>query len=161
MMEYGDTVTMLRSIPIFARLDPAKLKLIAFASDYLAFDEGEALVHEGEPADCAFLIDEGTVDIFVKTVDAEVKVGSLGAHELFGEMAIFRKEPRSATIRATGPLKVLRIDGDMFVQVVTENPDTALAVMQILSEKIARATEREKELADEINMLRREQGGAA
>ena len=41
-MDYGDAVKVLRGIPLFAKLDPAKLKLVAFASDYLTFEDGEA-----------------------------------------------------------------------------------------------------------------------
>jgi CRP-like cAMP-binding protein len=141
-VEFGEAVQVLRSIPMFSKLDPSKLKLLAFASDYLTFDDGEVLFLQGEPADCAYLIDEGEVLICAGEKESELVVGTLGKHDLFGEMAIFRNSPRVATIRAKGPVKVMRIEGDMFLRMVTENPDTALGVMRMLSEKIARTTER-------------------
>jgi len=141
-MQYADTVAVLRGIPLFANLDPAKLKLLAFSCAYLALEDSEALFFEGEPADSVYLIIEGKADICVGSNNgSEVTVATLGKQALIGEMGIFRNSPRSATIRAAGPLKVLRIDGDVFLRIVTENADAALTVMQILSDKLALTTE--------------------
>ncbi|MCB2103039.1 MAG: cyclic nucleotide-binding domain-containing protein [Rhodobacterales bacterium] len=158
-MDFGDTVKVLRAIPMFAKLDPSKLKLVAFASAHLTFDDGEALFFEGDPSDGVYLIDEGTVNICVDSNGSEITVGSLTNRELFGEMAIFRNEPRSATIRASGSVKVLRIDGDMFLRVVTEYPETALEVMRILSEKIAKSMVSERTLQDRVQDLENQLGG--
>ena len=141
-MDLGEAVQVLRSIPIFSKLDPSKLKLLAFASDHMTFDDGEVLFRQGEPAESAYLIEEGEVLICAGEENNELVVGTLGKNDLFGEMAIFRKSPRVATIRAKGSVKVMQIEGDMFIRMVTENPDTALGVMRMLSEKIARTTER-------------------
>ncbi len=140
-MQYAETVTVLRGIPLFAGFDPAKLKLLAFSSSYLTLEEGEVLFSEGDPADSVYLIDEGEADICTGHGEHEIKVAKLGKYGLVGEMAIFRNAPRSATIRAAGPLKVLKIDGHVFLRVVTEHPDAALTVMRILSDKLAATTE--------------------
>lgn len=152
-MEFGEAVQVLRSVEIFSKLDSAKLKLLAFASDHLTFDDGEILFREGDAADCAYLIDEGEVCICAGREEGEFVVGTLGRHDLFGEMAIFRNAPRVATIRAKGAVKVMRIDGDMFLRMVTENPDTALGVMRILSDKIARTTERFEAVEEKARSL--------
>jgi CRP-like cAMP-binding protein len=62
----------------------------------------------------------------------------LGSHELFGEMAVICNLPRTANVRARGPLKVLEVEGDVFLQLVTSNPDAALGVMRILVERLRR-----------------------
>ena len=159
-MDFGDTVNVLRGIPMFAKLEPSKLKLIAFASAHLTFDHGEALFYEGDPSDGVYLIDEGQVVICVDNDGTEIKVATLSSRELFGEMAILRNEPRSATIRAEGPVKVLRIDGEMFLRVVTEYPQTALEVMRILSEKIAKSIDSERTLRDRVQDLEGKLGAA-
>lgn len=141
-MLYGDVISILRGIPLFCRLEPAKLKLLAFSSAYLTCEPGEALFHEGEPADAAFVIRSGEVEVVSGKPGDEVVLGTLGKNDLFGEMALILNEPRSATIRAVGPLEVVKIDADVFLRLVTENPETALAVMRSLSEKIVRLTER-------------------
>lgn len=139
-MDFGDAVKLLRSIPLFAKVDPAKLKLLAFASDYLTFEDGEILAREGDHADTVFIIEEGDVDVMAHVGDLDIAVAKLGRHALIGEMAIFRNTTRSATLRARGKVGVLSLAGDMFLRTVTENPDAAMVVMRILSEKIALAT---------------------
>ena len=152
-MDYLEAAKVLRGIPLFEKLDPAMLKLLAFASSHLTFDDGEALFHAGDAADSVYLIDEGEAVILAEGEDHEVFVGTLGRHEMFGEMAIFMNSSRSATIKAKGTLKVIRIDGDMFLKLVTENPDAALGVMRALSVKIARAMESYEALEDKVRAL--------
>ena len=145
-MQYGEAISMLRCIPLFCKLDPAKLKLLAFSSTYLTFEAGEELFREGDPADGAYIIEEGEVDVLTGPDGRRVKVGTLGKSDLFGEMALIMNETRTATIRATQHLKVLKIDADVFLRLVTENPQAAISVMRSLSEKISRLTERYQEL---------------
>lgn len=144
---------MLRRIPLFSKLDPPKLKLLAFSSTYQTFETGEPLFHEGDPADGAYIIEKGEVNVLTERDGLEVKVGTLGKHDLFGEMALILNESRSATIRATRQLKVLKIDADVFLRLVTENPDASLAVMRSLSEKIARLTDRYQTLRTQVQGL--------
>ena len=150
-MQYGDAISILRGIPLFCKLDPAKLNLLAFSSTSLTFEEGEELFREGDPADGAYIIEEGKVDVLRGQDGHWVKVGSLGKFDLFGEMALILNQSRSATIRAAQPLKVLKIDADVFLRMVTENPDAALTIMRSLSEKITRLTESYQELQRHIN----------
>lgn len=124
---------------MFTKLEPAKRKLLAFTSQLLTFEDGEELFREGEPADCAYVIVHGTVEILAQTDAGEVVAGSLGKNELFGELAILNNAPRAATLRAKGQLKALRISEEVFLKLVTENPGVALDVMRQLSEKLARA----------------------
>ena len=145
-MQYGDAMAMLRRIPLFSKLDPVKLKLLAFSSAYLTFEAGEELFQEGDPADGAYIIEEGEVDVLTGKDGQRVKVGTLGKSDLFGEMALIMNETRSATIRAAQHLKVLKIDADVFLRLVTEDPEASLRVMRSLSEKISRLTERYQEL---------------
>lgn len=152
-MDYGEAVQVLRGIPLFAKLDPAKLKLLAFASEHLTFEDGEMLFEVGAAADSVYLIDEGVAEITVVAEGREIVINRLGRHDLFGEMAIFRRAPRSATVKASGPLGVLKIDAPMFLELVTENPETALGVMRLLSDKIARANESFEELEGRVRML--------
>jgi CRP/FNR family cyclic AMP-dependent transcriptional regulator len=150
-VQYGDAISILRGIPLFSKLDSAKLNLLAFSSTSLTFEEGEELFREGDPADGAYIIEEGEVDVLRGQDGRWVKVGSLGKSDLFGEMALILNQTRSATIRAAQHLKVLKIDADVFLRLVTENPDAALTIMRSLSKKITSLTERYQELQRHIN----------
>ena len=135
-MELLREAECLRNVPMFAKLEPAKLKLLAFTSESTTFEDGEVLFHAGDPADCAYLIMEGEVDILAETDAGEYVVATLGKNRLFGELGIFNNAPRNATLRAKGHLEALRIADDMFLRLVTENPEVALDVMRQLSEKL-------------------------
>jgi CRP-like cAMP-binding protein len=140
-LDYTEAVALFRRIPVFASLDPASLKLLAFSSSYLTFNDGEALFHQGEPGDSVFVIDEGEVEVTIRVDGAAIHLARLGKHDLFGEMAVICNLPRTADVCAHGPLKVLRIEGDVFLRLVTANPDAALGVMRVLTERLMRFTE--------------------
>ena len=61
-------------------------------------------------------------------------------------MAVICNLPRTATVCARGPLKVLKIEGDVFLRLVTGNPDAALGVMRVLAERLMRFTEQYEQL---------------
>lgn len=152
-MELDEAVRVLRTIPVFAKLEAAKLKLLAFASDRLTFEDGEALFRAGERPDGVYLIEEGEAEVVAEVGDREIIVATLGKHQLLGEMAVIRNEARSATVRARGRLKALRVNADFFLKLVTENPDTALKVMRALCDKLVLAMETHAELEDKVRAL--------
>ena len=142
---------LLRKVPMFSRLDSAKLKLLAFTSECLSFDDGEVLFEAGDPADCAYVIMDGQAEVLVETGSGAVVEATIGKNELFGEMAILSHAPRSATIRAKGLLRALRISGDAFIKLLSDNPDVSLAVMRMLSDRLARSHRQFEELQQRLH----------
>jgi len=140
-MDLEEAARVLKNISLFSKLEPSKLKLLAFASDQLIFDDGEVIFGTGDTADAAYFIESGKADVYIEIGEKRVKVNQLGAHDVFGEMALFLSTGRSASVIANGDLKVLKLDGNMFLKLVTENPDAALGVMIALSEKIVSTSE--------------------
>ncbi len=143
---------LLRRVPMFAKLEPSRLKLLAFTSEYLTYDDGEIVFRVGDPGDCAYVIIEGEVDIIAETETGEVVVATLGRNALFGELALLNNVPRTATIRARGQLHVLRIADDVFLKLLAENSDVALDVIRQLSEKLAKA---HRQFEEQLVRLRR------
>ena len=94
---------LLRRVPFFAEIEPARLKLLAFMSERVGFDPGKALCRQGDPADAAYLIIEGEADILVDTPSGALKLATLGANDIVGEMAILGDVPRTATVQAKTP----------------------------------------------------------
>jgi CRP-like cAMP-binding protein len=141
----------LRKVPMFAKLDPSKLKLLAFTSELLSFDDGEVLFEESDPADYAYVIMRGEVEILARTDQGVVAYSTLGENQLLGELAVLCNAPRSATVRAKGALQVLRITGEMFLKLVTENPEVALDVMRQLSDKLTRTHRQVEALESELH----------
>ena len=129
---------LLRRVPMFSRLESSKLKLLAFTSESLTFEDGEVLFHRGDPADCAYVIMEGAVDILSDSDEGVTVAAKLRANELFGELGVITNETRSATLRASGTLQALRISDEIFLRLLADNADLALDVMRQLSLKLTR-----------------------
>lgn len=146
---------LLRRVPMFSRLEPSRLKLLAFTSEYLTYDDGEIVFRVGDPGDCAYVIMEGEVEIVAETEAGEVIAATLGRNALFGELALLNNAPRTATIRTKGRLQVLRIGDETFLRMLAENADVAFDVMRQLSEKLARSHRQFEEL--QVRLRRYEQ----
>jgi CRP-like cAMP-binding protein len=126
----------LRRVPMFADIEPAKLKLLAFMSERVGFDDGKFLCRQGDQADAAYLIIEGEADIILEGAGGPVTVATLGANDIVGEMAILGDVPRNASVRAKGRVMALRIAKDPFMRMVHEFPSMAVAIMQELAQRL-------------------------
>ena len=149
-MDVFQEAEQLRQVPMFCKLEPSKLKLLAFTSEALSFSDGEELFHVNDPSDCAYVIMEGEVEILADTDSGEqIVVPTSGANALIGEMALLSNAPRSATLRANGQVNALRISNESFLRLLSENAEVALDVMRQLSEKLARSHEQVVELLNQ------------
>ena len=106
------------------------------------YADGEVIVREGEPGNCMFVIQEGEVEAVTDSDGRELRLRTMGADEIFGEMALFEEETRTATIRALGPARVLTIDKRNFLGGISEDPSLALRVVQTMSHRIRDLTNR-------------------
>ncbi len=149
---------LLRRVRYFAEIEPAKLKLLAFMSERIAFDDGKQLFRQGDPGDAAYLIIEGEAEVVAETSAGPVVLATLGANEITGEMAILGNVPRSATVRAKGRLVTLRISKDPFMRMVREFPSIAVAMMQELAERLAANNNQLSAALAEVKRLRQEAG---
>ena len=145
-------VEALRSIPLFAKIEPARLKLHAFTSEHVEFLEGETVCRQGEPGDAAYIVLDGQADILVDTTQGSVKVASLGKNDIVGEIAILCDVPRTATVRATSRLTALRVSKDGFFNLVTQFPQIAVEVMGELASRLHMTTQRLTEASAKIRL---------
>lgn len=134
-------VEVLRNIPLFAKVDPTKLKLLAFTSERLQYASGDELFHQGDDGDAAYVILEGQADILVDTPKGAVKVARLGKNDIIGEVAILCDVPRTATVVAHSDLETLRVSKEGFFHLVTQFPQVGIEVMGALATKLYRTTQ--------------------
>jgi len=106
------------------------------------YADGEVVVREGETGDCMFTLQEGQLEVVKGGIDGrpEVRIRIMEQGAIFGEMAIFEKEVRSATVRALGPARVLTIDKKMFLRRVQEDPSLAFNLLRMMSHRIRNLT---------------------
>lgn len=140
-MSLTKDMEVLRSIPLFAKIEPAKLKLLAFTSERLSFMEGDEVCREGDAGDAAFIILEGEADISVKTANGPLTVATLGKNDIIGEIAVLCDVPRTATVTAKSDLETLRVAKENFFQLVTQFPQIGVQVMHELAERLHQTTQ--------------------
>ena len=101
-----------------------------------ACHDREPIVLQGEPADCMYIVQAGQVEVLVQKPEGDFRLSVLEPGDVFGEMALFSKAPRSATVRALGEARVLRINKDGFLKRVHEDPSLAFRLLQKMAERI-------------------------
>ena len=134
-------VEVLRDIPLFAEVEQAKLKLLAFTSERLQYRSGDELFHQGDFGDAAYIVLQGKADILVDTLEGALKVATLGQGDIIGEIAILCDVPRTATVVAHGDLETLRVAKDGFFHLVTQFPKAGIEVMCALASKLHQTTQ--------------------
>ncbi len=151
MTSLNEEVEMLRKIPLFAAIDPAKLKLLAFASDRKIYNAGQDLFKQGDPGDAAFVIVNGDADIIVTADNKEVVVATVTKNEIIGEISILCEVPRTATVRAKDKLEVLTIKKEHFIGLLTQVPTLGVEVMRELASRLQKTTTELSEARQELS----------
>jgi len=102
------------------------------------YQNGETIVRQGEIGDCMYVVQEGYVEVVANNGTREVQLAILGKNEFFGEMAIFERETRSATVRTLGPARILTVDSKNFLRRIHEDPSLAYRLMEVMSNRVRR-----------------------
>lgn len=153
-------VEVLRSIPLFAKVEPAKLKLLAFTSERLEYMPGDELFRQGDYGDAAYIILDGEADILVDTPKGAVKVATLGKNDIIGEIAILCDVPRTATVVAQSDLETLRVSKDGFFHLVTQFPQVGIEVMSELAARLHHTTQALTVTRAKLDELEKGDGGS-
>jgi voltage-gated potassium channel len=125
-------IDLLRKVPLFAGCSKAELAELARQTDELAIGEGRVLAREGQSGREFFVLVDGTVRI----TKNKRKVADLGPGEWFGEIALITRGPRTATVKASSPVRVLVLTDRAFRQVVQRVPSIALKVLASVGERL-------------------------
>lgn len=139
-MSINEDVEVLRRIPMFAKVEPSKLKLLAFTSERITYEVGQDLCHQGDMADAAYIIVDGVADVIIETPTGPVTVAKLGKDALVGEIAVICDVPRTATVKATTRVTTLKITKDLFLRMVTDFPAMGVEVMRELAHRLEKTT---------------------
>ena len=139
-MSLDQEVDILRRIPLFSNIDPAKLKLMAFASERMTYHDNQAVVRQGDPGDAAYVILEGEADVSVETPSGPLTVASLGRNDIVGDIAILIDVPRTATVTATSELIALKVTKELFFRMVQDFPQMGVEIMRELAQRLVQTT---------------------
>ena len=139
-MSLEQEVELIRQFPIFSKIQPAMQKLLCFTAERLTYDTGQVLFNAGDPGDAAYIVIEGSIEIWVPTPAGPIVVNTLSRNEIIGEIAIFGEVPRTATAKALTRVETLKISKELFIKVIRENPDAAIELIKILAGRLASTT---------------------
>ncbi len=113
------------------------------------YADGEVIVRQGETGDCMYTVQEGELEVLTARDGREVRIGTMKKGDIFGEMALFEKVVRSATVRALGQARVLTIDKKTFLRRIQEDPTLAFNLVRMMSQRIRNLTVNVSEHAGE------------
>ncbi|HEY5974443.1 MAG TPA: cyclic nucleotide-binding domain-containing protein [Geobacteraceae bacterium] len=105
------------------------------------YPAGEPIFRQGETGDCMYVIQSGTVEVVRQSGSGEVRLAEFGEGEIFGEMALFGNNIRSATVRPLTDLRAITIDKKMFMQKIHDDPALAFRIIQKMSQRIRNLNE--------------------
>jgi CRP/FNR family cyclic AMP-dependent transcriptional regulator len=155
-MSLNEEVEMLRRIQLFSKVEPAKLKLLAFTSERAVFQAEEILFHQGDAADSAYIIMAGEVAIDVESPGGgSTRVAKLGKDQIVGEIGILADVPRTATVTATAPTTTLKISKELFFRMVSDFPTMAVEVMRVLAHRMETTNALLRQCEDKLAAMRR------
>jgi CRP/FNR family cyclic AMP-dependent transcriptional regulator len=100
------------------------------------YRDGEVIVRQGETGECMYVIQKGKAEVLQEKEGREVRLAVLGEGDVFGEMALFEREARSATVRALGDVRALTVDKRLFLREVHEDPSLAFRILEKMSHRV-------------------------
>lgn len=154
-MPVDDRVDFLRNVPMFSAMDDSELASLARDLKRRSYDAGETVFFQGDPGNAVYIVESGTIRIYVHAEDGqEISVILYGAGDLFGEMSLLDQMPRSASAVAMERAVLWVMTGEDFYRHLHTSHQLALNVMLTLSTRLRETNESIKSLAS-LDVTRR------
>jgi CRP/FNR family transcriptional regulator len=138
-----ETARLLARTEVFSGLEQRELEAVAQVAVPRSWDRGEIIFREGDAGDTCYLLRAGAVVLTREHQDGRmVALAELRAGSLFGELAMFRGETRSATAEAVEATSAVALLARDVQRLVRRHPDLALKLLASLAERVSRTNER-------------------
>jgi CRP-like cAMP-binding protein len=142
-MGADDTAVLLARVPVFDELAESDLQRVADVAVPRHFAAGEAVFHEGDDSDTCYVVQNGHARALREHADGrQITLATFGPGDIFGELAMFGDERRSATVEAIDELDVVGILGGDMRRLMREHPDIAVKLSISLGRRLRAANER-------------------
>lgn len=114
------------------------------------FSDGEIIIKQGESGDCMYVIQSGKVEVLNERDGKKIRLAVRGKGEFIGEMSLFEREVRSATIRSMGESRILTVDRKNLLGNIKKDPTLAFRIIETMSHRL-------RELSEEITKYKPEE----
>ncbi len=132
----SEILNMLRGHPLFEALPQGDLERLVEMTSPIHLDQGEILMQEGTPGGSLYLLLEGEFEVTKRSGQQDVQIALRGPGEVFGEISILDRAPRSATLTATRPSSLLELNQQAFQNVIESSPQAALALLSTITSRL-------------------------
>ncbi|HVN38949.1 MAG TPA: cyclic nucleotide-binding domain-containing protein [Myxococcota bacterium] len=146
-VETMERLLALKKVPLFESLTLDQLDAVARLGEERDFQPGEVIVCEGESGGELYVLLEGAVEVSQKRGELQVPLRTIEAVAYFGEMAVLDDQPRSATIVAREPSRLLALAGTSLKELILQMPDISFEILRVLSARV-RAAEQQARLSE-------------
>lgn len=138
-----DSASLLTRVPVFEQLGPQELSAVAAVAVPRSFSPGEVVFREGDASNTCYVVRAGRARAIREHVDGrQITLATFGPGDIFGELAMFDDEVRSATVEATEELGVLAILGNDMRRLMREHAEISLKLAVSLGRRLRGANER-------------------
>jgi CRP/FNR family transcriptional regulator, cyclic AMP receptor protein len=137
------TAELLRAVPLFSGLSGAELDKVSRVAVPRRYEPGSIVLREGDPGDTCYVIQRGRVRVTRQHADGRtITLTNLGPGEIFGELAMFGGEVRSATVEALDEVQAVGILAGDLKRLLNDHPEIAVKLLATLGEKLREANAR-------------------
>jgi CRP/FNR family transcriptional regulator len=138
-----ETRALLQRVPAFSTLVEDELSRVAEVTVPRHFEAGEVVFREGDQSDTCYIVHNGHVRAIREHSDGRtITLATFGPGEIFGELAIFDEEQRSATIECLDETNLVAILSNDMRRMLREHPDIAVKLLAALSRRLRETNER-------------------
>jgi CRP/FNR family transcriptional regulator len=138
-----DTAALLARVPLFADLSERDLEQLAQVAVPRSYQSGEAVFREGDSGDTCYVVREGSVRVTRRHSDGRViTLAELRPGSIFGELAMFGGETRSASVEALERTRALAILAGDMRRIMLQHPEIAVKMLEGLADRLRGANER-------------------
>jgi CRP/FNR family transcriptional regulator, cyclic AMP receptor protein len=142
-MRSAEVVELLGRVPAFATLEQSDLERIAQLSVPRQFEPGEVVFREGDSSDTCYVVREGHARAIHEHGNGRtITLATFGPGDIFGELAMFEDELRSATVEAIEPTSVVAVLGPDMRRLMTEHPEISMRLVVALAGRLRETNER-------------------
>ena len=143
MASGAETSDLLATVEPFSGLEARELQQVAQVAVPRSFERGEVIFREGDSGDTCYVVRAGRVSIQREHMDGRtLTLAELRPGAIFGELAMFGRETRSATAEALEPTALLAILSGDVQRVIQSSPEIALKMLGAMADRLRRANER-------------------